>query len=340
MNLRELAKALKLAPSTVSICLTGDPVKAKISPRTVERVRAYADSVGYVPNRFAQKIFQRGDCGTIGLLVKQDNALDRNMPILQSAMERLGAANREYVVQCCPEDQIVETLRLFKGMKIDHVILIGAIGGARHLSGAEALADMELYALDYCFEMADAADGVLRCRMGIDRAELYRTLARTLERHGFGPFLCDQNCRVNALMEDGLLTSDRILEFPCRLGSYFEVGSALAELVVAKKPRTVLLHSDQTAIGLCDALIRHGVRIPEEIAVLGFNSSAFSGYAAIPLTTVELPILHNLKLVLDHLLDGADLPEELRLSPKIVCRNSTPTELNQILNALNKGEKE
>ena len=51
VTIRDIAKALNIAPSTVSSCLNGDTEKRRISQKRIDEVRKKADEMGYIPNQ-------------------------------------------------------------------------------------------------------------------------------------------------------------------------------------------------------------------------------------------------------------------------------------------------
>ncbi len=68
-------------------------------------------------------------------------------------------------------------------------------------------------------------------------------------------------------------------------------GYTAAQHLVAEK-RTfsaVFAHSDRMALGCISVLIEHGLRVPEDVAVVGFNDFSISEYTNPPLTTVHYP---------------------------------------------------
>ena len=77
-------------------------------------------------------------------------------------------------------------------------------------------------------------------------------------------------------------------------------------------PQAVACANDQMAVGLAKSLTEHGLRIPEDIAVVGYDSNDEGRYAPKPLTSVTLPAkalgVHAAK-VINALIDGEELPE-------------------------------
>ena len=77
-----------------------------------------------------------------------------------------------------------------------------------------------------------------------------------------------------------------------RVGDYRITGgeAGMAELLGLKDPPTaVMAANDLTAIGALRLMHKQGVRVPEEISVVGFDDIALSDIVYPPLTTIRLP---------------------------------------------------
>ena len=69
----------------------------------------------------------------------------------------------------------------------------------------------------------------------------------------------------------------------------FEFGMEGMERLLELKPRpdAVFCYNDPTAIGAIDVILRHGLRVPEDIAVVGCGNLHYNSYLRIPLTSVD-----------------------------------------------------
>jgi len=63
----------------------------------------------------------------------------------------------------------------------------------------------------------------------------------------------------------------------------------LVSLAGAMRPTGVVAANDLVAIGLLQGLLRHGVRVPEDVALVGYDDIEFAASAAVPLTSVRQP---------------------------------------------------
>lgn len=77
-------------------------------------------------------------------------------------------------------------------------------------------------------------------------------------------------------------------------GDYSAAGGARAVSALlahsGRLPRAIVCANDQTALGVMHALGRHGLRVPDDVAVTGFDDVAIARHLRPPLTTVRQPI--------------------------------------------------
>ena len=102
---------------------------------------------------------------------------------------------------------------------------------------------------------------------------------------------------------------------------------AMARLLAAEPhPEAVFAASDVLALGAISAIREAGLRVPEDISVIGFDDIPLAAYFDPPLTTIRLPA-HELGLAaggaLLDVIAGKDVPLRTLLATRIVVRSST-----------------
>ena len=102
---------------------------------------------------------------------------------------------------------------------------------------------------------------------------------------------------------------------------------ALLELLALPEPPTaVFVASDLMAAGLIKAAHSQGVRVPEDLAVVGFDDTRMAEWLSPPLTTVQQPILdlgrQAAQMLLDRLEGRSRQPRGVLISPRLVVRRS------------------
>ncbi len=339
MNIRTLAKDLNLSTSTISICLSGKPEEYKITPETVKRVRDYADKVGYVPNHWARKIF-KDDSETIGLMVINDLGLDKNNRALHWITEALSRNNMDFIMLVAWPGHWREALNQFKGMKIKKIVCIGIffdysneemnIHNRNRMIDSEVFREftadesIKFYAIDYNFPGNEYYEHNNFFRIGSNRQETYLQLCHMLMKAGKGPIICDKGCFPEYLKEHGVIAPD-MEALPAGEDS-FEAGYRLKDAVIQRwksgMAKIVLIHNDRRAIGLIRGLNECGIRVPEDIEVVGFGNLDFGAEAPVPITSIHLPIMENAQLLADALINNKELQTRIEQPVEIIWRKS------------------
>ena len=109
-----------------------------------------------------------------------------------------------------------------------------------------------------------------------------------------------------------------------------EEGERAVELLIRRRgddPTAILCFSDEMAIGVIGAANRDGVRIPEDLSLVGFDDIRFARYTDPPLTTISQPLRAigegTVRLLLEILSDHSKTPESVTLPHGLTIRSST-----------------
>ncbi|GAB2785174.1 LacI family DNA-binding transcriptional regulator [Amycolatopsis magusensis] len=106
-----------------------------------------------------------------------------------------------------------------------------------------------------------------------------------------------------------------------------EGGHAGAARLLKRGVTAILCASDPLALGAIRAARRHGLSVPEDISVVGYDDSALMQCVDPPLTTIRQPIESMGRAVVELLvkkINGGQVPaEELLFAPELVVRSST-----------------
>ena len=133
-----------------------------------------------------------------------------------------------------------------------------------------------------------------------------------------------------ALTQNGLAVDPTLLfEYPYEgewndFRSGYAIGERVAELAV--KPDGVFVYNDLGALGFQDALLDHGIRVPDDIAVVGLDDIELAGRSRVPLTTVRQPVDRIGALAVDTLLArlrGEQTETRKILQPELIVRRSS-----------------
>ena len=108
-----------------------------------------------------------------------------------------------------------------------------------------------------------------------------------------------------------------------------EAGSVVADRIADRRPTALVCSNDMVALGAMQSLVRGGLSIPEDIAVVGYDDLEWAKASAPPLTTVLQPreVLGQtaVRMLLKLLADDRVLPRNnhVVLQPELIVRSST-----------------
>src|SRR5439155_2182872 len=115
----------------------------------------------------------------------------------------------------------------------------------------------------------------------------------------------DNLSRARALEDEAREAGAAVQTGPEWSGNYSAAGGAkvINSLLDAghKLPRAIACANDQTALGVMHALARRGIRVPDEVAVTGFDDVPVARHLHPPLTTVRQPMQELGAMALDSL---------------------------------------
>ncbi|MFI9595110.1 LacI family DNA-binding transcriptional regulator [Nonomuraea sp. NPDC052265] len=103
---------------------------------------------------------------------------------------------------------------------------------------------------------------------------------------------------------------------------------AAAELMADGLPEAVFCANDLLALGVLRALLRAGVRVPDDVALMGYDDIDFAAASAVSLSSMRQPTYQLGRIATELLLDECDNPDEhahqhIMFQPELVAREST-----------------
>ena len=121
---------------------------------------------------------------------------------------------------------------------------------------------------------------------------------------------------------------ERLVTDSWRIADGRSVGAALAARPPDQLPTAVMCGNDYIALGILLELARQGIRVPEDITVIGFDDHSWTEAATVPLTTVRQPReklgRRAVHLLLDEIVSGeAHVHSHELLEPSLIVRSSS-----------------
>ncbi|MGC4936570.1 LacI family DNA-binding transcriptional regulator [Kribbella sp. DT2] len=133
----------------------------------------------------------------------------------------------------------------------------------------------------------------------------------------------------NAL-EDAGLPAENLVELTTAALTVAEgrgAGQRLAGLPADRRPTAAFCANDLLALGLLQQCVSLGLRVPEDLAIVGYDDIEFAAAAAVPLTSVRQPRQLLGKTAAELLLDESSNPDHehqrVTFTPELVVRTST-----------------
>jgi LacI family transcriptional regulator, galactose operon repressor len=330
---RDVARVAGVHRATVSRAL--DPRRrGLLDPATVEKVTNAAAGLGYTPNAFARGL-KTNRSYVIGLAVP-DASSPAYAPIVGALEGALRAAGYTALVASTGDEHetIASVTESLAGRRVDGIVVATAksadfaLRAARAgetpivLVGATATAGQRpSVAIDHRLGAEIALNHLLR--LGHRRIGLiaeHRTSSFGAAHH---------EAYEQALSRAGLPLDHGLVEIcePTRVTAGAEACSALFYRDAA--PTAILAANDGAALGCYSALAEFGLRVPQDVSVVGYGNTPYGRYFTPPLTTVSLPLSAAGTQAVGQILrlvEGAHaaLPvDHVQLRPYLVHRLST-----------------
>ncbi|MBY6706290.1 LacI family DNA-binding transcriptional regulator [Rhodococcus sp. BP-241] len=293
-TLRDVASLAGVSIATASKALNN---RRHVGAETRVRVQSAADQLDFSPNALAQgMVAQRS--GTVGLITS-DLVGRFSIPVLRGAEDAFGSERMSVLLCDAREDRIREQhhLRALMSRRVDGLIVVGARPDPRPSLGKELDVPV-VYAYapsDDPTDMSVVADDFAGGRLAMDHLLVCgrRRIAHITGDPGYGATQERARGASERLQEEGLQLAGGAVMF----GEWSEAwGRGATRLLLERQPDldAVFAGSDQIARGVLDALIEAGRRVPEEVAVIGFdNWEVLATGSRPPLTTVD-PSLENI----------------------------------------------
>ena len=306
-TLSDVAALAGVAPSTASKALNG---RGRLRPETRQRVLSAAERLNFQPNALAQSLIS-GRTWTVGL-VTTDSIGRFSIPVLLGAEDALGAGRLSVLLCDTRGDAIREQhyLRTLAARGVDGIIVAGRrIDPRPPLTGP--LTIPTVYALGPSTDPADASvvsDDEHGVRLAVRHLQ---DSGRSRIAHVTGPehhAAASQRAALtrSALAEMGLEPSTGRVHF----GEWSEAwGRQAAGIVLRLDPDCDALFcgNDQIARGVTDALREAGRRVPQDIAVAGYDNWDVMAMASRPpLTTVDTNLVEVGRVAALNLMDAID----------------------------------
>ncbi|HYF90654.1 MAG TPA: LacI family DNA-binding transcriptional regulator [Symbiobacteriaceae bacterium] len=339
VTIKDVARVAGVSASTVSRVLAGD---ARISAKTQEKVRQVLREMDYHPHAGARSLVT-GSSRNIGLITARPTTETFANPFFPEVIRGIGSVleTEGYnLLLSTTQGEVRQReacLQMLRSRHVDGIVLTSSRMGDSLIDAL--VAEKRNFVL--IGRPADAEgrlahpgvhfvnnDNVLAAAVAVEHL-----VNRGHRRIGFinGPkhwVFCHDRLQgyLHGLEEAGIAPdSELVLQGHI---TQQDGGQAVARLMALPNPPTAVLATDDTlALGALETALRRGVRVPADLAVMGFNDSPITSWTRPQLTTVRIPVYDLGAMaarMLVGMLDGIpSRPHQVILPSQIIVREST-----------------
>jgi LacI family transcriptional regulator len=328
ISLRTLGEYLNLSPATISLVLNNAPGVRSIPQDTRDRVTEAAAKFDYRPSFFARSLRKR-QTFTVGVLVPELSD-SYAMQVLSGVEEHLIEEGYFYLTASHRRkpDLIEEYPRLFMDRSVEGFIFIDTaleknvgvlptviVAGHRKIEGVT----------NVVLDQKRAAELALR--------HLYQLGHRKIAFMRGGSHSSDADDRWNCLMAVArdlklVVPPELVVQLQLRVSTPQLGFEPANELIQRGADFTALLcYNDVAAIGAIRALMNHGLQVPGDVSVVGFDDIQGAAFHNPSLTTIRQPLYQMgttaARILLQRIRAQAVFPDFVPIHPELVIREST-----------------
>ena len=327
-TLEDVASLAGVSRATASRAINGG---SRVSPEALAAVRRAVRTLGYTPNRAARSLVTRRT-DSIALVVPEPNERVFSDPFFSDWLRGVSAAleptdEQLVLLLARPGAEIARTLRYLRNRRVDGALVIS------HHRGDELTEEMADLGLPCVFGGRPWVGAERLSYVDVDNRAGGRLAAEALLARGCralatvtGPD--DMTAAVDRL--DGWrdvvrragLPTDRLTQ-----GDFTIEGGARATVELLERHPGVdgiFVASDLMASGALSVLAARGLRVPEDVAIVGYDDLGVAERTDPPLTTVRQPATEMATratvLLFDQLRTGSPVTVRHEIVPPVLVR--------------------
>ncbi|MGQ9557031.1 MAG: LacI family DNA-binding transcriptional regulator [Desulfurispora sp.] len=330
VTIKDIARKAGVSYATVSRALNNRP---EVNEKTRREIQKLAEEMGYKPNALARSLVTR-ESKTLGLIIP--DITNPFFPEVARGAEE-AAAQAGYSIFLCntnwEEEKERKYLALLEEKRVDGIILASVINDEQQM-------------MEY---LADSAVPLI----------MINRVLKNIQAH----YVVIDNVRGACLVMEHLIetghrdiafvgglshveaTRERLQGYKMMLGAYelpvrpelVRLGSfkresgysnALELLKLSPRPTAIFAANDILALGVLQAAADMNLRVPGDLAVVGFDDIPFASYAEVSLTTVAQPKYAMgemaAKILIEEIKEGPSREKKkIILQPELVVRRSS-----------------
>ncbi|MFK3979223.1 LacI family DNA-binding transcriptional regulator [Micromonospora sp. NPDC050397] len=311
VTITDIARVTGVVPSTVSRALNKP---GRVSAATRARIQAAARELNYVPNSQARALIS-GRTGTIAVLVS-DVTNPFYFGLIRGAQQRLKAAGYAQLLIDTEDSGAHEAEMLHKMRRsLDGAILTASRLPERELAtlaGQIPLVTVNRNVRGVQSVVIDTPTGIglaVEHLVGLGHRDIVYVAGpdNSWSNHARWRAMCTAGLRRGRRFR-------RVGPFPRGRGS----GAAVADAVLTSGATACVCFNDLFAIGMLPRLRQRGVRVPEDLSVVGCDDIFGADFSHPPLTTLAAPIQQAGEVAVSMLLARLEHPTTEQTRPAVI----------------------
>lgn len=330
ITIKDLARYTGFSITTVSLVLNGNA--SSIPDSVKEKIIQAAKDLNYIPNLAARSL-ARGNSHTIGVIIPDisNSFFAELVHDLQIELNKY-----EYDIFLCNSDEKMENdikyINLLSSRAVDGMLLVLSAESMQPHNRELIRATLDNIFVPYVF--IDRYFETDAPQVIIDNYQGGLDVGSILYQNGHhniglitGPIsLNSSGNRLNGIVdyykEKGIeISADHIFT-----GKYdYDTGYEGASVLLKQNITAIFAFNDLQAYGVLEYCKDHGIKVPQELSVIGFDNLETSNVVSPKLSTVQQPI-DELSLTaastIIGMIEGKDVKKEVKFRGKIILRDS------------------
>lgn len=330
VTIKDIARKAGVSYATVSRALNNRP---EVNEKTRREIQKLAEEMGYKPNALARSLVTR-ESKTLGLIIP--DITNPFFPEVARGAEE-AAAQAGYSIFLCntnwEEEKERKYLALLEEKRVDGIILASVINDEQQM-------------MEY---LADSAVPLIMINRVLKNIQAHYVVIDNVRGACLVMEHLIENGHRDIAFVGGLshveATRERLQGYKMMLGAYdlpvrpelIRLGSfkresgysnALELLKLSPRPTAIFAANDILALGVLQAAADMNLRVPGDLAVVGFDDIPFASYAEVSLTTVAQPKYAMgemaAKILIEEIKEGPSREKKkIILQPELVVRRSS-----------------
>ena len=329
VRLKDIAEATKFSVNTVSLALRRSP---RLPKETRDLILAEAKRQNYLPNRVARSLVSRAT-KTIGLVLP--DIMNPTLTATAQCIERLLAKHGFSMMFAASNNALRQerkALEVFRSHQLDGILIYpvkhSRLGHIRPLRSAgypivllvaDPAAEIDVVSVD-------------------DRRGAFKAVTHLLDLGHRRIAMLDPSVQLGnseksdgyetALASQGVAVAPSLIVDPGGHDAAAGYGGMTDVMKPGRRPTALFAANDRLAIGALRWCREHGIKVPDDLAIVGYDDIEAAAFADVPLTTTHYAVDEVADQAVKRLLtlveqaDALPEPQVVLIEPELVVRQS------------------